>query len=139
MQSFFLHTMFSSNSTNIKHTFKLFESLFNSYVFYCFFLIHYIVFNSNVFYCFMISAVWDLHWDQFSGVIYKLNTKLKRTNLLFTNQNRNHTLPFVLYTNWKNLIFRVDVWLPKVMWLLNRMSDFHKLGVKISVRLQRKK
>ena len=41
--------------------------------------------------------------------------------------------------NEKNLTFRVDLWSQKVMWPRNGMSDFHKLGVKISVRLQRKK
>ena len=38
-----------------------------------------------------------------------------------------------------NLTFRVDLWSQKVMWLRNGRSDFRKLGVKICVRLQRKK
>ena len=32
-----------------------------------------------------------------------------------------------------------DLWSQKVTWLCNGMSDFRKLGIKISVRLQRKK
>ena len=49
-----------------QHTCKVFES-FHSCI-YCFvnLFMHHFCFNSNVFYCFMISAVWDLHLDQFS-------------------------------------------------------------------------
>ena len=38
-----------------------------------------------------------------------------------------------------NLTFRVDLWSHKAMWLRNGMSDFYKLGVKMSVILQRKR
>ena len=105
--------------------------LWISYVFYCFF-------NFYVFYCFMISAVWDLHLDQYQAelMIYKAK---RGQNYWFTGQNEKFTLPFVLYTKWKILTFRVDLWSQKVMWLRNGRSDFRKLGVKISARLQRKK
>ena len=36
------------------------------------------------------------------------------------------------------LTFWVDLWSQKVTWLRNGRSDFRKLGVKISARLQRK-
>ena len=41
--------------------------------------------------------------------------------------------------NEKILTFWVDLWSQKVAWLRNGRSDFRKLGVKISARLQRKK
>ena len=99
---------------------------------------HVALWISHVFYCFMISAVWDLHLDQYQAelMIYKAK---RGQNYWFTGQNEKFTLPFVLYAKWIILTFRVDLWLQKVMWLRNGRYDFRKLGVKISARLQRKK
>ena len=70
--------------------------LWISYVFY-YFLFY-------VLYCFLISAVWDLHLDQYQAelMIYKAK---RGQNYWFTGQNEIVTLPFVLYIKMKNYHF----------------------------------
>ena len=63
----------------------------------------------------------------------------KRTKLLIYRPKWKIHFAIFLYTKWINSHFRVDLWSQKVMWLHNGRSDFRKLGVKISARLQRKK
>ena len=87
---------------------------------------------------FMISAVWDLHW-----INIKLNSwynKQKEDKITDLQAKiRNSFCHLFCTQNEKDLTFWFDRWLQKVMWLRNGRSHFHKLGVKICVRLQRKK
>ena len=90
----------------------------------------------------MIFAVSDLHLDQYWDWI-KWYTKQKEGKITDLQAKIKLSLcQVILYTKWKSLTFRVDLWSQKVTRLRNGMSDFRKLtklGIKISVRLQRKK
>ena len=78
-----------------------------------------------------------------SGSIFSLNKlnmkpKIKQIDW-FPHQNKNHALPSVLYTKWKIFHFFGSASIHKSSWLLNEMSDFCQLDVKISVKLKRKR
>ena len=105
-------------------------------MFYEFLMYFIVLWISYVFYCFMISAVWDLHLDQYQAEVMIYKAK-RGQNSWFTGQNENCHL--FCTQNEKKFTFWVDLWSQKVMWLRNRRSDCRKLGVKISARLQRKK
>ena len=85
----------------------------------------------------MISAVWDPLLDQYQAelIIYKA----KEDKITDIQAKMKNSLCHLFCTqNEKILTFWVDLWSQKVMWLRNGRSDFRKLGVKISARLQRK-
>ena len=100
---------------------------------------YFIVFNLYVFYCFMISAVWDLHLDQYQAELMIYRAKRGTKLLIYRPKCKIHFAICFCTQNEKILTFRVDLWSQKVTWLRNGRSDFRKLGVKISARLQRKK
>ena len=115
-------------------------SLFLCILLFYEFLMYFIVFNFYVFYCFMISAVWDLHLDQYQAELMIYKAKRGQTDW-FIGQNEKLTfkLPFVLYTKWKKSHFLGWPLVAKGHVTPWREVDFRKLGVKISARLQRKK
>ena len=103
--------------------------LWISYAFYCF-LIVYIILLFYDFHCWRSSFGSISSWihDQKEDKITDLQAKIRNSLChLFCTQNE------------KNLTFLFHLWLQKVMWLRNGRSDFRKLGVKICIRLQRKK
>ena len=122
----------------LKHK-KIDQVCLNSYVFYCLWI-------SCVFYCFFIFmyfiVLWFLLFEIFIWINIKLNswyTKQKEEKIYwFTDQNLKFTLPFVLYTHKKISLFGLTFG-RKRSCDCNRRSDFCKPGVKICVRLQRKK
>ena len=54
-------------------------------------------------------------------------------------QSKIHFAICFVHKMKKISLLGVEVWLQKVMWLRQVRSDFHKRGVKVSARLQRKK
>ena len=74
----------------------------------------------------MISAVWDLHLDQYQAELM-IYTKQKEDKITDLQAKKKNSLCHLFCTqNKKNLTFRVDIWSQKVMWLHKAKSDFRK-------------
>ena len=74
-----------------------------------------------VFYCFMISAVWDLHLDQYQAELM-IYTKQKEDKITDLQAKIKNSLCHLFCTQ--------HLWSQKVTLLSNGRSDFHKLGVR---------
>ena len=103
-----------------EHTCKLLASILIMY--FIILWISYVVYCLIVFYCFIISAVWDLHVDQFF-CLNELNMKPRENKLTDFQTKLQTTLCHFFCTQNEQLFFWVDLRLQKVMWLLNGMSQ----------------
>ena len=103
------------------------------------FIMYFIVLNCYAFY-----DLWFLLFEIFIWINIKFEWMIiykekEETLLMYKQKKKKKSVCYCFVHNMKkNLTFQVDLWLQKVMWLRNGMSDFRKLSVKISVRLKKK-
>ena len=103
-----------------------------SYVFGCFLF--------YVFYCCLISAVWDLHLESISSWINDIQSKKRTKLLIYRPKWKIHFAICFVHKMKKISLFGLTFGRKgSCDSVLNGRSDFRKLGVKLSARLQRKK